>query len=135
MEDMGLMCSVGHVEKSSLLESDYPHLTRRMNESDKCRGKPLQIGNTWPIKVGGKITLVVPEGGKCFRCETDMSGKVAKFLCKDDLPSENDVVVFPAVTDNISCGNRTCLVETKENWKEKVKWGRDGLAEFLKFTK
>ena len=45
-----------------------------------CLEKPLQAGTTWPTLVSRKMALVVPDGGKCFGCKTDVSGKVAKYV-------------------------------------------------------
>ena len=72
------------------------------------RDKPPQVGNTWPILVKGKMSLVVPDGGKCCGCETDLSGRLATYVCnnkewEDEKVVDHEAGVSPWVKDNIVC--------------------------------
>ena len=128
MERIGRL---GPVDRSSLNESEYPKLTRFYD--DMWFDKPLQVGNRWPTLVKGKITLVVPDCGHCFGCETDVSGKIAKYVCFDEKFSLRgyDAVVFPWMKDNVCCSRDSCLKKTMEsrNWRE------EEVAELSKFMK
>ena len=84
--------------------------------------------------------MVVPDGGKCFGCETDMSGKVAKYVCRNEEFSlfGYDAAVFSWAEDNVSCASRTCMNKNMDNWQEKTT--RAAMADkeaskFLKYAK
>ena len=126
---------LGSFERSCLNETDYPVLTKVYDE--RCLDKPPQVGTTWLSMVGGKLTMVVPVGGKCFGCQTEMSGKVAKYVCKNEEASliGYEAAVFFEYKDNISCVNRTCINKTTENFNNKRTQFRIAEKEFMKFAK
>ena len=131
---------MGHVDRSCLKESEYPLLTKIIDQ--KSLGKPLQVGAGWPTLVEGEMCLLVPDGGKCYGCETDLSGKIALYIHRNkDLPLVGyEAAVFPMVKDNISCGKSTCIDKVVTNWADKQRWNdqtgdHDAMTELKKFTK
>ena len=131
------MRRMGYIDRSSLNESEYPHLTRIIDMA--CRDKPLQVGNTWPTLVKGKMSLLVPDGGQCFGCKTDLSGRVANFVCRSENKEFDfggyEAVVFARVKDNICCVNITCIQKTVDKDKEEWRGGQAFLEEVKKVAK
>ena len=130
------MSTLGRFDVSFRTETEYPLLTKL--DERMCLDKPLQVGSGWPTLVKGKLVLVVPDGGQCFICKSDVSGKVAKYSYKNEefTLSGYEAVVFSEVKDNVSCGDRDCAVKTMEIVeKMRPKWGKAELEEQKKFLK
>jgi hypothetical protein len=104
-----------------------------------CLDKPLQVCGGWPTLVNGELELLVPDGGKCFVCKTDLSGKVAKYAFKNiEYQLGNEAFVMVGVKDNISCGNPICRGLTwrhVEAIQPTLLWGEEVMVEYRRSVK
>jgi len=129
---------LAEVDRSCLNEAEYPHLVKFHDA--KCLAKPLQVGTAWPTLVNGQLARVVPEGGKCFNCDRDLSGKVARYVCDGEQFSliGLEPFVFPSVKDNFSCNNYACITKTMDNYSRRptwCRWGEMEQAEYKDFSR
>merc|ERR1719402_513988 len=125
------------VDRSSLDGSKYPTLTRLLENQPPT--KPLQIGTVWPTMVNKKLVLVVPEGGKCGVCDTDLSNKIALYIfsgkCEGAIPQNVTAVVAPHdVDDNVICNKSICLKTGKERTVKRRQVGDKAALEYTKFV-
>jgi len=76
------------VDRSSVDAAKYPAFSKACERPRLL--KPLQVGTVWPALVNGKLVLVVPDGGKCGVCGTDLSNSIAHY---DSTAGEGDATI------------------------------------------
>merc|ERR1719309_491629 len=124
------------VDQSSVDEVIYPALAKVCGKQEVA--KPLHVGTVWPTMVNGKLELLVPSGGKCGVCDTDLSSKIAHYENVNDTlrttPKSASAVVTKDVKINIYCTKLSCTLKALcEKEKELIETNKL-LPEYNKFV-
>jgi hypothetical protein len=124
------------VDQSSVDEVIYPALAKVCGKQEVA--KPLHVGTVWPTMVNGKLELLVPSGGKCGVCDTDLSSNIAHYENVNDTlrttPKSASAVVTKDVKINIYCTKLSCTLKALcEKEKELIETNKL-LPEYNKFV-